>query len=219
MHHSILLLSLGILASTAIGADPLPAPRPSPQERLNRVEEQMALLLEELRSIRRDLDAGAVSGSTAAEAPAMIPGCIAKTYVRTGGANITSAPPAKATPSDERAVTGDSFDAARHRSAVGYGDDRVTVLWEGFFLVTEKDTYEFIFGGRQGSVRVGGQIISSKEKSVRLELPPGYHPIQVMDYMMGMVKYPSPSLTVKRSGLDPIPLTPGSLWMAETVGK
>ena len=219
MNRSIILLTLATCITAAIGADSLPASKPSPQERLNRVEEQMALLLEELRSIRRDLDAGGGGGSATAEEPKMVPGCIAKTYVRTGGADIASPPPAKTTPSDERMVTGDHFDAARHRSAAGYGDDRVTVLWEGFFLVTEKGTYEFLFGGRQGSVRVGGQIISSKEKSVRLELPPGYHPIQVMDYMAGMVKYPSPTLSVKRSGLDPIPLTPGSLWMREAGGE
>ena len=221
MRHFKTALALILLSSCKLGADDSPSSRPiSPEERLSRIEGQIAVLLEEVRALRREINGGVKPqgpGGSVAMEETMVLGCVVKTYVRTGGADIASPPPPKATPSDERPDSGTQFSARAQAAAAGYENQPVTVIWDGYLKVEEKDVYEFIFTGVQGTIRIGRDIISQKETSTRLELTPGYWPIQVLDYYY-VRNFSSqwPSFSVKRSGLDPLPMNPGTLWTPET---
>ncbi|MBE7495320.1 MAG: hypothetical protein HS117_10255 [Verrucomicrobiaceae bacterium] len=187
----------------------------SPEERLARLEQQAAALLAEIQQFRKDMKpAGGTRG--AAESPAapeMQPGVLAHVYVRTGGANTFSPPPPKATPSDTRVNAGNVFDSRTQAKASGYDGQPATIVWEGFFKVEEAGIYEFMLESRTAVVNIGPKTLSSKgEKSVRLDLKPGYWPVKIMDGIRsGHASY-DVLLRVKQSGLDPILLTPGSLW-------
>ena len=217
---SSLLLRLGIAISLTVS--PLTAQEPATtlpaKERLALVEAQLARLLEEVRSIRTELDGQKASGpgTRGAAAPTaeaeMQQGVMAKTYVRSGGADIYSLPAPKATPSDVRLEAGTQFSAMSQSQAAGYHfqTTAATIVWEGFFKVEEADVYEFLFGSSFGAVQVGPKVLSYQgEKSVRLDLKPGYWPVKIH---CGNNMSDPISFRVKRSGLDPVFITPGSLW-------
>ncbi len=223
MKPSVLLrlgLAIGLSVSPLIAQEPatsLPA-----KERLALVEEQLTKLLEEVRSIRTELDGkkGSGTGTRGAATPTaeteMQQGVIAKTYVRTGGADINSLPAPKATPSDERLEAGSQFSAMNQSQAAGYNFNTTaaTIVWEGYFKVEEADVYEFLFSSGFGAVQVGPKVLSYQgEKSVRLDLKPGYWPVKI--HGPNNV-YDAIGFRVKRSGLDPVFITPGSLWSPKT---
>ncbi|MCB1212244.1 MAG: hypothetical protein KDK97_23180, partial [Verrucomicrobiales bacterium] len=144
------LLAFSILASPLLAQDS--SPPLTTEERLSRIEQQIAVLLEEVRALRREQNGGQPTpgpGGSVAVEERLVPGCSVKTFVRTGGADPASPPPSKVTPSDEREDTGKLFDAFTHRAAAGYANEAVTVLWDGYVRITEKDVYEFIFTGYQ----------------------------------------------------------------------
>ncbi|MBL9131713.1 MAG: hypothetical protein JNG86_10970 [Verrucomicrobiaceae bacterium] len=199
---------------------PLSAQQPSAglpaEERLARVEEQLARLLDEVRAIRKEIGGSGAARSRGASAPAeeveMQQGCQAKTYVRTGGADVFSLPAPKATPSDERLEAGPQFSPSLQSKAAGYEpyNTAATIVWEGFIKVEEADVYEFLFDTAVGAAQVGPKVLSARgEKSVRLDLKPGYWPVKIH---CGNSVGNTLEFRVKRSGHDPVMLTPGSLW-------
>jgi len=192
----------------------------SPEERLARLEEQAATLLTEIQQLRKDLSASSNSTRGLSDSPApqeMQPGVLANVYVRTGGANTFSPPPPKATPSDTRVSAGNVFDSRTQAKASGYDDQPATIVWEGVFKVQEAGIYEFMLDSRTAIVNIGPTTLSSRgEKSVRLDLNPGYWPVKLMDGIRSGYASYKIVLRVKRSGLDPIQITPGSLWTPKT---
>jgi hypothetical protein len=192
----------------------------SPEERLARLEEQAATMLTEIRQLRKDLSVSSngTRGLSVAPAPSeMQPGVLAHVYVRTGGANTYSPPPPKATPSDSRVSAGDVFDSRTQAKASGYDGQPSTIVWEGFFKVEEAGVYEFMLDSRTAIANIGPKTLSIQgEKSVRLDLTPGYWPVKLMDGIRSGYASYKIVLRVKRSGLDPIQLTPGSLWTPKT---
>lgn len=204
------------LSSSAFAQQPL-----SPEERLARLEEQAAALLGEIRQFREEMKkapGGTTRGISEASATTeMQPGVQAKIYVRTGGADTFSPPPPKSTPSDVRVNAGNVFDTRTQAKASGYDGQPATVVWEGFFKVETAGVYEFMLESRTAIVNVGPKTLSGKgEKSVRLDLNPGYWPVKLMDGIRsGHASY-DVILRVKQSGQDPVTLTPGSLWTTKT---
>lgn len=206
------LASLLILGTRADAQQAVPLPM---EERLEQVEQHLVRLLDEVRAIRKGMkSSGSTRGASAdpAAQPEMQQGCRARVYVRTGGANINSPPAPKAAPSDERVEAGSQFNPMQQSQAAGYHyqTTAATIVWEGFFLVEESGVYEFLYDTGYGAAQVGPKVLSAMgEKSVRLDLTPGYWPIKVY---CGNNAGEGLSLRVKRSGLDPVQLTPGSLW-------
>lgn len=204
------LLLVATASLRAQQAAPLPA-----EERLARVEEQLTRLLDEVRAIRKELggsgDTQSRGASTSAAPMEMQQGCVAKTYVRTGGVDVFSLPAPKASPSDERLEAGPQFSPLQQAMAAGYeSNTAATVVWEGFFKVEEADVYEFLYDSAVGAAQVGPKVLSLRgEKSVRLDLKPGYWPVKIH---CGNAVGNTLEFRVKRSGLDPVTLTPGSLW-------
>lgn len=197
---------------------PGPATFPSAEERLGRLEEQLAAMLEEVRALRKEAKSGGLKpkGAEPSGDPAMQPGMLAKSYVRTGQADAASPPPPKATPSDERHNSSPSFNAVAVARAAGYEQGTsVTVVWEGFFKVEESDNYEFIIQSRyygvSGILEVDSQVITTHkgENSVRIKLDKGYWPIKLTSPAIYSGEL---EVKVKRSGFDPVPLLPGGLW-------
>lgn len=201
---------------------PLAAQQPSAtlptEERLALVEEQLGKLLEEVRGIRAELtQSGEGSHRTRGASPSenaaeMQQGCVVKTYVRTGGADAFSLPAPKATPSDERLEAGTQFNALQQSRAAGYEsyNTATTIVWEGFFKVEEADVYEFLYDSNAGAAQVGPKVLSaSGERSVRLDLKPGYWPVKIhcANQFVHALEF-----RVKRSGLDPVRITPGGLF-------
>lgn len=198
------------VASPAFAQQPL-----SPEERLARLEQQAAALLAEIQQFRKEMKpAGGTRG--AAESPAapeMQPGVLAKIYVRTGGADQYSPPPDKATPSDSRLHSDSKFNALLQSKAAGYLNQAVTVVWEGFYKVEESGVYEFMLESKSATVQLGPKSLNARaEKAVRLELQPGFWPILVRDGVQPGRGGIDVNLRVKRSGFDPVSISPGSLW-------
>ncbi len=190
----------------------------SPDERLARLEQQAAALLEEIRQFREEMKRAPSNGSstrgiTEPATPEMQPGVTASIYVRTGGADPFSPPSDQASPSDKRLHVGTGFHASTQAKAAGYDGQEVTVVWEGFFKVEDAGVYEFMLEGRSVTAQVGPKSLNARgEKTVRLDLKPGYWPIQLRDGVQVRRYSNSISFRVKRSGLDPVVITPGSLW-------
>lgn len=216
MKAALLLLSVLGLAVPVLNAQQV-AQLPA-EERLARVEEQLARLLEEVRAIRTELGKSSPGGArsrgaaTTSAIDDMQQGCVAKTYVRTGGADVFSLPAPKASPSDQRLEAGSQFSPTQQAKAAGYEsyNTAATVVWEGFFKVEEADVYEFLYDSAIGAAQVGPKVLSARgEKSVRLDLKPGYYPVKIH---CGNSVGNNLEFRVKRSGLDPVLLTPGSLW-------
>jgi hypothetical protein len=200
-----------------------PAQQPlSPEERLARLEEQAAALLEEIRQFREEMKktpGGATRGlsEAAAATPEMQLGVQAKVYVRTGGADTFSPPPPKSTPSDVRVNAGNVFNSRTQAKASGYDGQPATIVWEGFFKVDQAGVYEFMLESRTAIVNIGPKTLSNKgEKTVRLDLKPGYWPVKIMDGIRSSHASYDVILRVKQSGLDPVIITPGSLWTPKT---
>ncbi|MBL9131712.1 MAG: hypothetical protein JNG86_10965 [Verrucomicrobiaceae bacterium] len=215
--RSILASLIAIIvaaASPAFAQQPL-----SPEERLARLEQQAAALLAEIQQFRKEMKSsgGTRGASESSAAPEMQPGVLAHVYVRSGGADTFSPPPPKSTPSDTRVNAGNVFNSRVQAKASGYDGQPATMVWEGFFKVEEAGIYEFMLESRTAIVNVGPKTLSNKgEKSVRLDLKPGYWPVKFMDGIRGGHASYDVLLRVKQSGLDPVVITPGSLWTPKT---
>ena len=189
----------------------------SPEERLARLEQLAVTLLEDIRQIRADMNQKPGSSTRglpeAPSAPEMQPGVLAKIFVRTGEVDPYSPPPDKASPSDTRLHAGSSFNPGGQAKAAGYGGQMVTVVWDGFFKVEEAGVYEFLLESRYATAQIGPKSLNSRgEKTVRLDLKPGFWPIMLRDGVQARRYTSDVILRVKRSGLDPVAITPGSLW-------
>lgn len=209
-----------LIAIVLAAVNPAFAQQPlSPEERLARLEQQAATLLAEIQQFRKDMKSsgGTRGASEPSVATEMQPGVLAHVYVRTGGADTFSPPPSKSTPSDTRENTGNVFDSRTQARASGHDGQPATIVWEGFLKVEESGIYEFMLESRTAIVNVGPKTLSGKgEKSVRLDLKPGYWPVKLMDGIRdGYASY-DVLLRVKQSGLDPVVITPGSLWTPKT---
>ena len=193
----------------------------SPDERLSRMEQQAAALLEEIRKFRAEAKAEPTTGGTrGVSEPAkreMQPGVLANVYVRTGGADTYTPPPSDATPSDKRVTAGSHFNVKEHAKSAGYDRQPVTVVWEGYFKVEAAGVYEFLLDSTTAVVNIGPKTLTKKgEKSVRLDFEPGYWPVKISNGARQGFVSPDVVLKVKRSGLDPTLITPGSLWTPKT---
>lgn len=220
MKRLLILLTLPLaLCLVAQDKSDVISSNPSVDERLARLEEQAAGLMRSIAELRNELKAPSTNSRP------MMKGVRVKTYVRTRGSDPSTPPGNDMTPNDSRVSTASSFDGPGHTQAAGYTmNDAISLFFEGYVKVETAGAHEFLLVADPsyvglfsigGYAIVGGHTLSGDgERSVRLNLEPGYHQVQIYGWNKNS-RFPNftpPVLRIKESGRAPRTITPADLW-------